>query len=77
MSLNAREKAVIEAAADGAELNMTEWARTVLLEEARRVAKRVTRKTREVDAPAGRVSNKETVPFEQTGVPWDSNKAML
>jgi hypothetical protein len=43
VSLNAREKAVIEEAANEAELNMTEWARGVLLERARKDARRIKR----------------------------------
>lgn len=67
VSLNAREKAIIEAAADGAELNMTEWARTVLLEEARREAKRTQRAQRAPASPGVMTSGATPVDyFEQT-----------
>jgi hypothetical protein len=66
VSLNAREKATIEAAADGAQLNMTEWARTVLLEEARRVAKRVTRQQKDNGKCASTDTVSASSPFEQT-----------
>lgn len=41
VSLNEREKTVIEQAATEAQLNMTEWARSILLENARRITKRL------------------------------------
>lgn len=65
VSLNAREKATIEAAADGAQLNMTEWARTVLLEEARREAKRAQRAQR--DNVSATIAVASVDPFAQTG----------
>lgn len=76
VSLNAREKATIEAAADGAQLNMTEWARTVLLEEARREAKRAQRAQRNSAPLIGEVVAVDY--FEQTDpVPWEANKGTV
>lgn len=56
VSLNAREKAAIEAAAANEELNMTEWARGVLLASAKKTVRR------------GRLPND---PIEQTNKPQD------
>lgn len=66
VSLNAREKAAIEEAAAGAQLNMTEWARTVLLASAKREVKKLRPKKWNVPVDRPLVSQ-----FEQNNITAD------
>lgn len=65
VSLNEREKTTIEMAASEAQINVTEWARSVLLDNARRITKRLRKEA----ITAAKRCNSSSDGFEQIDKP--------